>query len=52
MDNLAKCAFLARQNRMSYGKYMALHKPPKEPKPKVKKQEMQTQPEMARQEQV
>ena len=27
MDNLAKDAFLARQNRMSYGQYMAKFKP-------------------------
>lgn len=37
MDNLAKCAFLARQNGMSYGQYMALYRPPKPPRPKVKK---------------
>lgn len=31
MDNLAKDAFLARQNKMSYGQYMAKFNPPKEP---------------------
>ena len=31
MDNLARDAFLARQNKMSYGQYMAKFNPPKEP---------------------
>ena len=41
MDNLARCAFLAKQNGMSYGKYMALFKPqlPKPQKPKKLKGE-------------
>ena len=36
MDNLAKDAFLAIQNGMSYGQYMAKFKPPKEPLKKKK----------------
>ena len=41
MDNLARCAFLAKQNGMSYGKYMALFNPqlPKQQKPKKLKDE-------------
>lgn len=38
MDNLAKDAFLARQNGMSYGRYIAKYKPPKPPRSKVKKE--------------
>lgn len=37
MDNLARDAFLARQNGMSYGQYMAKFNPPKEP---VKKKQL------------
>lgn len=36
MDNLARDAFLARQNGMSYGQYMAKFNPPKEPVKKKK----------------
>jgi hypothetical protein len=38
MDNLAKDAFLARQNGMSYGKYMATKKPAERKVPAKKKE--------------
>lgn len=34
MDNLAKDAFMAKKNGMSYGQYMAMFKPKADPKKK------------------